>query len=438
VSAASFALRMSVIGATSRFGVSADQTIKIGFLAPLTGEVSSWGQPGLNGSLIWVDWVNSEGGVLLNGRRHRIEIVSYDCGYDGERAMAGAKKLIQEEDVKFLMMLGGDTFTPIQEYVRQRKILTSTLLPSDLSPDTPYLIAPSEIHPIYNVTGVEWLAENKPHLKTVALCSQKDALGLPSLATYRAAFEATGIDIIEEVIYEPDAPDTDGIAKKLIASNPDILCWCTAYEPVVHALTRAAFEQGYKGQLLSCTIDDYKSLVEATSAEFMEGFVFQFPDFDDKMLNSKSVNFNRPNIFYADYNKRFPDSWTAVSWEYVSGLDLWRSAIEKAGTVEPVSVLAAMKHGGQAVHAFGNAQWWGEELFGINNALVGDWPVVSIKNGKAQIEEFRSTIAWCRDHVALLEKHMRALGQMWDQRLVPKPLEETTLPRHFSPRRTTA
>ncbi len=432
--AASFALRMSVFGATTKFGISSDQTIKVGFLAPLTGEVSSWGQPGLNGSLIWADWVNCEGGILLNGQRHKIEIVAYDCGYDGDRAVAGAKKLIQEEDVKFLMMLGGDTFTPIQEYVRQRKILTSTLLPSDLSPDTPYLIAPSEIHPIYNVTGVEWLGKNKPHLKTVALCSQNDALGLPSLATYRAAFEAVGIEIVEEIIYEPTTSDANAIAAKLIDSNPDILCWCTAYEQMVHALTFAAFEKGYDGQLLSCTIDDYKSLIEATSEEFMEGFIFQFPDFDDKMLNKKSVNFDRPNSFYEEYNKRYPGSWTAVSWEYVSGLDLWRSAIEKAGTVEPVSVLAAMKHGGQAVHAFGNADWWGDELFGIDNALVGDWPVVTIKNGKAQIEEFRSTISWCKKHVSLLERHMRSLGQMWDQRLNPSSLQETTIPRHFSPR----
>lgn len=422
---------MSVVGATSRFGVNTNQTIKIGFLAPLTGEVSSWGQPGLNGSLIWADWVNGQGGILLNGQRHKIEIVAYDCGYDPERALAGARKLIQDEDVKFLMMLGGDTFTPIQEYVRQRKILTSTLLPSDLSPDTPYLIAPSEIHPIYNVTGVEWLAANRPQLKTVALCSQKDALGLPSLATYRAAFEATGIEIVEEVIYDPQSPDAEQITNQLLADNPDILCWCTAYEPMVHALTKAAYSRGYKGQLLSCTIDDYETLIKATSKEFMEGFVFQFPDFDDEKLNSKSVNFNRPNAFYSEYKKRFPGSWTAVSWEYVSGLDLWRSAIEKAGNVEPVSVLAAMKHGGQAVHAFGNAEWWGDELFGIDNALVGDWPVVSIKNGKAHIEEFRSTIDWCREHVGLLEKHMRDLGQMWDQRLVPKPSEEATRPRHF-------
>ena len=44
-----------------------------------------------------------------------------------------------------------------------------------------------------------------------------------------------------------------------------------------------------------------------------------------------------------------------------------------------------MKQMTDAKQVFGLAQWWGEELFGISNALVGDWPVVEIQNQKARI-----------------------------------------------------
>ena len=37
------------------------------------------------------------------------------------------------------------------------------------------------------------------------------------------------------------------------------------------------------------------------------------------------------------------------------------------------SVLAMMKVGGVGNHAFGEAAWWGRELFGIDNALVKRW-----------------------------------------------------------------
>ena len=131
----------------------------------------------------------------------------------------------------------------------------------------------------------------------------------------------------------------------------------------------------------------------------MEGFIFQVPDFDDAALKSDQINFADPNGFYAEFNKRFPGQWGAVSWEYASIMDLWRSAAEKAGSAAPDAVVAAMKDGGNGAHAFGDAKWWGSELFGIDNAL-----------------EFRNIPAWYEKHGDLLVKHMKAYDQMWDQR----------------------
>ena len=70
-------------------------------------------------------------------------------------------------------------------------------------------------------------------------------------------------------------------------------------------------------------------------------------------------------------------------------MDLWSDAATKAGSAEPEAVLAAMKEGGKGKHIFGDAEWWGKELFGIDNALVGDWPVVVIRDGKAKIEQYQ-------------------------------------------------
>lgn len=412
----SFAQRLAIRSALPRLSVEMRDSVDIGFLGPLSGPVESWGQPGLNGCRIWEDWLNKAGGLLIEGHRHPVRIHAFDCGYDPDRAMEGARQLVQRHDVKLLMMLGGDTFTPVRDYLTRHKILTSTLLPSDLSPDTPYLIAPSELHPIYNVTGVDWLSRKRPELKTVGICSQTDALGLPSLATYRAAFKAAGIKVVGEVQYDPDSTEPEPILDEILQNAPDILCWCTSYAPMVSALTECAHARGFKGQIISCTLDNYPSLLRLTSPEFLEGTVFQFPDFDDPLLREKAFFFNRPQVFFEEYNRRFPNSWSAVSWEYVAILEIWQAAVEKAGSVQPVSVLAAMKQLGHVTHAFGPAEWWGEEMFGIPNALVGDWPVVTIRNGKATIEEFGSIRAWLDRHGDLLREEMSNLGQLWEQR----------------------
>ena len=417
-SAASGAALAAIGAGLSRVAFAAGDTIKIGFLAPLTGPVSAWGKPGLDGCLIWADWVNAKGGVKIGGKSYKIEFVGYDNEYDAAKARTGATKLIKEDGVKLVMMLGGDTWPGVQKIAEREGMLFSTLLPSDLSPDTKTLLAPCEVHPIYNVTGVEWLAENKKNLKTAAICAQDDALGKPSVATYLAAFEAAGIEVIgKPEFFDPATTDFAPVMTKLLAGKPDILCLDTCYADYVHPLCEQAFQQGYKGQIISCTADFYQKIIEKTSKAFMEGFIFQFPDFDDPAMNSKGVNFVKPNEFYAEYAKRYGASeWGAVSWEYASIMDLWADAATKAGSAEPAAVLKAMKAGGTGKHAFGDAKWWGKELFGIDNALVGDWPVVAIEDGKARIKAFKSIPAWWDKHSELMIKHMTALGQMWNQR----------------------
>ncbi|MEM9578605.1 MAG: ABC transporter substrate-binding protein [Pseudomonadota bacterium] len=413
----SFAQRILVAGAMPNLTVGMSTSVDLGFLAPLSGQAQSWGAPGLNGCRIWEDWLNRAGGLLIGGRRHPVRIHAHDCGTDAEEARRGAAKLVLEHDVKLLMMLGGDTLAATAGFLADRRILTSTLLPSDLSPDTPYLIAPSEVHPMYVVTGVEWLARERPDLRTVALCAQKDGMGLPSLATYRAAFKARGIEIVKEVQYPAEGGDARDIVQPMLDAKPDILCWCTSYAPMVHAMTEYAYQQGFEGQILSCTLDNYERLIERTDVNFMDGVVFQFPDFDDPALAEQAFFFNRPNAFYEEYNARFPGSWSAVSWEYAAILDIWHAAVQKAGTVHPTSVLAAMKQLGHVTHAFGHAEWWGRDIFGIDNALVGKWPVVVVRNGKAGIVEFGSVPDWLRKHSAALKAEMLDLGQLWQQRL---------------------
>lgn len=416
MSGASLAQQLAVRGNLRRFGVGAATPVRLGFLAPLGGPLASWGLPGLNGCRLWAEWLNRAGGILVQGARHPVELVAEDSGRDPAQVRAAVRRLVQDQDVRLLMMLGGEDFAAARDYLMDRKVLTSTMLPSDLSPDTPYLIAPSEIHPLYTVTAVDWLARHRPDLRRVALCSQTDAFGLPSLATYRAAFAAAGIEVVAECLHAPGQGDAPAIVAELLAAAPDILCWCTSPQDMVHALTEAAFRAGFGGQILSCTVDDYPRLIARTSAAFMEGVLFQFPDFDDPALRDRTFFFNQPEAFFREYTRRFPGSWSAVSWEYVAVLDLWHSAVEKSGTTAPVSVLAAMKQAGQTDHVFGPAVWAGQDVFGIDNALVGYWPVVRIRDGKARIEEFGSIPDWLARHGELLRGELAKLGQLWHQR----------------------
>lgn len=421
MTASSFAQRLAVTGSLPRLGAQHRAPVRIGVLTPLSGREEYWGRPGLDGCQIWVDWINAHGGLMVAGKRHRVELVTHDSAVSAEATLAAARDLVERQRVRLILTLGGDSLAPALPFLMKAQALVATLLPSDLTPDTPYLIAPTEVHPLFNVTGVEWLARRHPTARRVALCSQSDSLGLPSLAVYRAAFEVTGHQLVKEIRYPADTTQAAAIVAAMLAEEPDVCCWCSSAPPMMQALTEAAFVQGFKGQILACTADDYPRLIARTSAGFMENYTFQFPDFDDPELADTAFFFHRPKAFFDTYNTRFPGEWSAVSWEYASMLDLWHNAVELADTTAPVSVLAAMKRGRQMSHAFGPARWWGDTLYGIDNVLVGSWPVVSIIGEKARITEFGSVLDWLDRHTPVLLRHLEELGQSWQQRLAARP-----------------
>lgn len=417
MSSSSFAQRLAVTGSLRSLGAQNRSPVRIGFITPLSGAEAEWGQQGVDGCRIWADGINASGGLMVAGRRHRVEIVTHDSALGAEKTIAAARDMVERQRVRLVLTLGGSSFAPVVPYLMDRRVLVSTLLPTDLSPDTPYMIAPAEVHPLFVVTGVEWLNRAAPQARRVALCSQTDALGLPSLAVYRAAFEVTDHQLVKEVRYATDYTSARDIVASMLAEKPDVMCWCSSSPPMMHALTEAAHAQGFQGEILACTADDYPRMIARTSAEFMSRYTFQFPDFDDPKLADTAFFFRRPKAFFDCYNSLYPGKWNAVSWEYASVLDLWHHAVELADTTEPVSVLAAMKRRQEMPHAFGPASWYGTPLFGIDNALVGDWPVVKIREGHARIAEFGSVLDWLDMHEDVLKRHMSELGQMWYQRL---------------------
>jgi branched-chain amino acid transport system substrate-binding protein len=84
----------------------AQDVIKIGLLAPLTGPAAADGLSVQNSVKLAVEKVNADGGVL--GRK--VELITYDDRADGKEAVALARKLIEQD--KVVAVVGGSYSTP--------------------------------------------------------------------------------------------------------------------------------------------------------------------------------------------------------------------------------------------------------------------------------------------------------------------------------------
>lgn len=388
--------------------LAGQKTVKIGLNIPMTGDYAPWGLPGLYGCNIVANNINAAGGVEIGGETYMIEPVGYDHGYDTEKAITGYNTL-RHDDAAMIMMLGGSTVGSIIGRAQRNKMLVSTLLPSDITPDTSNLLAPSESHPLYNATGVDWLAENFPDAKSAVIVTTNDIeYGQQSAAVYQAAFEVNGIEVLDTNFHGFDVTDFAPIVQGLLASKPDIFCMATDVytTPLIEALYNADF----KGKIISCTLDLYEEVIAKTSKEFVEGIIFQFPDFDDPMLQAEQIQFPDPNGFWDSFQKEYPGQWSAVAWQYPAIMAAWIDAAQKAGSIDPMDVMAAWKANPNPPHTFGKARWWGADLYGLDSCAVGDWPVVTMQDGRARIVEYRSVYDWLQKHNDVLKRKMQDLG----------------------------
>lgn len=85
-------------------------TIRIGQSAGVTGPVAGSVKEQISGAQVYLNTVNAAGGI--NGRK--IELVTYDDGFDAKRTPDNVRKLIQEDKVFALFMVRG---TPQNESI---------------------------------------------------------------------------------------------------------------------------------------------------------------------------------------------------------------------------------------------------------------------------------------------------------------------------------
>ena len=93
--------------------------VKVGSTGPLSGSLSLLGQGVRDGIQVYFDHINEQGGV--NGRK--IDFISEDDGYEPMRAVASAKKLIEQDKVIALVSpVGTPSNAAMVPYVEERKI----------------------------------------------------------------------------------------------------------------------------------------------------------------------------------------------------------------------------------------------------------------------------------------------------------------------------
>ena len=200
------------------------ETIKIGHIVPLTGDLSFIGKPYVNAATLAVDQINAAGGVL--GRK--IEIITEDTATNPTTAVDALQKLITVDKVQAVVgpATSAESIACIPKLVANKVVMispsaTSVELTTMRAKDDEFFFrtAPPD-DAVAAATAIE--AWNKGY-RTANVIGRDDTLGRSLDTLFIKKFEELGGKIGVEVIYDPKAPDLSSYVAKVSSVPADVI-----------------------------------------------------------------------------------------------------------------------------------------------------------------------------------------------------------------------
>jgi ABC-type branched-subunit amino acid transport system substrate-binding protein len=313
--------------------------IVVGMARPLSGPLAIIGDSAFKPIYdTWVPRVNDEGGVYVEeyGGKLPIELLIYDDTSDVGTMTRLTEKLILEDKVDFLWPASGTSFVFAQapiankyEYVLVTAEGGATQI-KDLLPSLPYVFVTLSFSDWYqlpvfaNIMGAAGA-------KTAYISYIADLHGIEYSGVAGIEFPKQGIEVVGLKSLPPDIKDLSPVIKDADASGADIFC-CFAYPDQVMPATGTSIELGYNPKAWIGGPGVNFGFYHTTFGPMVEG-VCGFTCFARGMTPELD---ELADILYEGKPEELHDWWGHPF--YWAGLDMWKAAIEAAGTLDQKAV----------------------------------------------------------------------------------------------------
>ena len=199
-----------------------DMVVKIGHVGPISGSQASYGKDNENGARMAVEDLNAKG-VVIGGKKVKLELVAEDDGADPKQGAAVAQKLCDAKVAGIAGHLNSGTTIPAA------KIYNDCGIPHV----TPSATNPNLTKPGYKTTfrllandnalgaGLAFYAADALKLKRIAIIDDRTAYGQGVAAVFKKTASEKGITIVDEQFTTDKSVDFMSILTAIKSKNPD-------------------------------------------------------------------------------------------------------------------------------------------------------------------------------------------------------------------------
>lgn len=315
-----------------------ENVVKLGLVAPLTGDVKTFGESTKNGFTIAVDEANAKGGI--NGKQ--IKVYISDDKNDPTEASNAGSKLINQDGVRLLIgSVSSKCSIPLSELCETMGAVMIT--PTSTNPKVTIRDDGSRktmvfracfIDPFQGAVAAKFALDNLK-AKTSAILYDVGNDYVKGLAEfYRDNFTKGGGTIVAYESYAKDDADFSAILTKVKKENPDIL-YVPDYYNKVALIAKQARQLGIKSVMMGGDGWDSPDMIKI-AGDAIEGGYF---------TNHYSPDDPRPEVqeWVKKYSARFgakPDALATLAYDATS---LMIAAATKAGSDDPAKVRDALQ-----------------------------------------------------------------------------------------------
>lgn len=357
-------------------GALAKNVIKFGCAMSFTGKKSRTGKLYVDSLKLATAAINEAGGIKVGGKAYPVKIVFYDDKSDAAESAKLVEKLIVEDKVNFLLGPYSSGITIPDSIVAQRYKIPMVegggASGKIFSRHNPYIFGTLPSAGQYFATTLEMLTSFKPKPRSIALIYGDDKFDISVAKGAKKIAEKLGLKVaLYEKISESSA-DFNTILTKVKSLSPDALLMAGHTEGGIN-LVQQAKELNVNVKMISLTVgpseaDFRKSL--GRDAEYIFGVASWSPQMSYKGIIFKDIK-AFVQKFKAKYNYD-PDYHNASA---IAELAVFKSAIEKAGSLDPKKVRDAI--------AETNIETiYGPVEFNSNGQIKGSSVVLQIQGGQ--------------------------------------------------------
>jgi branched-chain amino acid transport system substrate-binding protein len=226
---------------------AAADTVKIGFMGALTGDVAMFGKPTLEGMKIAADEVNASGGI--NGKK--IEIVEADNRGDKQEGASVAQKLISRDNVVAIL---GDPTTGISKVVApiaqkaQVVLLSAGATGPGLVEVGDFIFRNTLLDSVAIPACIDYFAKELKYKKVAIVTSDNNDYSVGLSQTFRDAAKGKGIEIVADEKVKDGDKDFSAQVTNIKAKKPDVIFY-SGYYTEAALIMKEARKQGIKANM---------------------------------------------------------------------------------------------------------------------------------------------------------------------------------------------